>query len=257
MNLGKPPIVQAWIEFRFEHSAERSEWEASANKFFDMFQDAYQEREVLAQHQMQIEKVEKNQRPRVVDERVQLVGIRSFTPSKSRCLQLLRDTLTCNFTRSESTNYEGFDALKAEAMAKFRAYVEFFRPTRLLQAAIHYVDLVRIPFDKGNVELGDYFTFTQDLPQATFGTTMGFNVQYTARPPQSKDLLEVRLYNEQADPEGPTAQFRMDWRFIAYEGLSFADSEVGGRLSMGHDTLLSCFRNSFTEKGWALFEERS
>ena len=255
MNLGKPPIVQAWIEFRFDRASDGPEWGlATATTFFDQFQDAYAEREMLYQQQFKIQKVEQNQRAAVVDERVHLAGMRAFTAGRSRCVQLIGDTLTCNFTRTGSASYAGFDALKAEAVAKFRAYADFFRPTRLVQMAIHYVDLVRIPFKDGNVVLADYFTFTQDLPESTFGTTMGFNVQYTARPPQSKDLLEVRLYNEQPDPEGPIAQFRMDWRLIVHDELSFAEDELGKRLSDGHDTLLGCFRNSFTAIGWKLFE---
>ena len=47
MKLGKPPIIQAWIEFRFDHTADRPEWGwPTATAFFDQFQDQYPEREV-------------------------------------------------------------------------------------------------------------------------------------------------------------------------------------------------------------------
>jgi uncharacterized protein (TIGR04255 family) len=257
MNLGKPPIVQAWIEFRFDRGADGPEWGlATASAFFDVIQGSYPEREVLAQHQLKIEKIEKNQRPRIVDEQVQVVGMRASTSSKNRCIQLFPDVLSCNFARSQSSGYEGFEALKAEALAKFRAYLEFFRPARLMQATIHYVDLVRIPFKDDQVELAEYFTFTRDLSDSVFGNTLGFNVQYTTQPPSTKDLLEVRLNNEQSDPEGPTAQFRMEWRQTAFDGLSLTEDGVSRRLSEMHDMILGCFKKSFTDKGWALFEPK-
>jgi uncharacterized protein (TIGR04255 family) len=256
MNLGKPPIVQVWIEFRFDRGSDGPEWGLeTANRFFEQIQEAYPEREQVAQHHLKIEKVEKNQRPRIIDERLQLVGMRAFTMERNRCIQLVQNVLTCNFARTQS-GYEGFDALKTEALATFGLYVDFFRPSRLLQAVIHYVDLVRIPFVHGHVPLADYFTFAHDLPETGFGTTLGLDIQYTARPAESKDLLEVRLYSEQPDPEGPKAQFRMEWRLMILEGLTFGPDELAKRLYEGHDTLLRCFKNSFTEKGWALFEPK-
>jgi uncharacterized protein (TIGR04255 family) len=154
MRLGKPPIIQAWIEFKFDHAPDRPEWGwQAAAAFFDQFQGEYPEREVAVQHQLKIEKVERNQKPRVVDEQVQLAGIRVFRADRGRYLQLSQDSLACNFLRTDARGYEGFDALRQEALAKWRAYMGFFRPTRLLQFAVQYVDLVRIPFQDGNIEL--------------------------------------------------------------------------------------------------------
>lgn len=258
MKLGKPPIIQAWIEFRFDHPTDRSEWHwQTASDFFDRFQDDYPEREAAVQHQLQIEKVERNQKPRVVDERVQLEGMRAFRADRGRYLQLTKDTLACNFLRTDASGYEGFDALKREALAKLRGYVDHFRPTRLLQVAMQYVDLVRIPFNGNRIELKDYFTFGHDLPEAVFGPTLNFLVQYTTQSPNSYDLLEVRLWNDLPDPEGPTGQFRMDWRLTASEELSFDETVLASRLDQAHDRLLDCFRKSFTNTAWELFEPES
>jgi uncharacterized protein (TIGR04255 family) len=255
MKLGKPPIIQAWIEFQFDHAADRPEWGwSAASAFFDQFQDEYPEREVAVQHRLQIAKVERNQKPQVVDERVDLAGIRAFRADRGRYLQLSQDTLACNFVRTDATGYEGFDALKREALAKLRAYVNCFRPTRLLQFAMQYVDLVRIPFQQGRIELKDYFTLGHDLPEAVFGPTLNFLVQYATQPPGSKDMLEVRLWNELPDPHGPTGQFRMDWRLMAFEELTFAEDALGPQLDQAHDRLLDCFRKSFTPQAWAMFE---
>jgi uncharacterized protein (TIGR04255 family) len=258
MRLGKPPIIQAWIEFRFDHSADRPEWGwPTANAFFDLFLEEYPEREVAVQHQLQIAKVENKKKPQVVDERVQLAGMRGYRADRSQYLQLTQDTLACNFLRTDAKGYEGFEALKTEALTKLRAYTEFYRPSRLLQFAVQYVDLVRIPFQDGRIELKDYFTIGHDLPEAAFGPTLNFLVQYTTRPPDSKDVLEVRLWNELADlqdPQGPTGQFRMDWRLMGFAELSFAEDVLGPRLDQAHDRLLDCFKKSFTPLAWATFE---
>lgn len=237
------------------HATERPEWGwQAASAFFDQFQEEYPEREIAVQHRLMIEKVERNQKPRVVDERVHLEGMRVFRADRGRCLQLSQDTLACNFLRTDASGYEGFDALKREALAKLRAYVGHFRPTRLLQFAMQYVDLVRIPFRDGRIELGDYFTLGHDLNEGAFGPTLNFLVQYTTRPPGSRDALEVRLWNEPPDPEGPTGLFRMDWRLTAFEGLSFAEDVLGPRLDQAHERLLDCFKKSFTPQAWAMFE---
>jgi uncharacterized protein (TIGR04255 family) len=258
MKLGKPPIIQAWIEFRFDHPADRPEWGwPTATAFFDQFQDEYPEREVVVQHRLHIAKVERNQKPQVIDERVHLEGMRCFRADRSRYLQLTQDTLACNFLRTDVKGYEGYDALKQEALAKLRVYRTFFRPVRLLQFAVQYVDLVRIPFRNGRIELKDHFTLGHDLPEVTFGPTLNFLVQYSTRPPESKDMLEVRLWSELPDPEGPTGQFRMDWRLMGFEELSFAEEVLGPRLDQAHDRLLDCFKKSFTTQAWAAFDPAS
>jgi uncharacterized protein (TIGR04255 family) len=258
MKLGKPPLVQAWIEFRFAQTAQPLEWGwQTATAFFDQFKDEYPEREVAVQHQLQIVKVEGDQKPQVIDERVDLAGMRCCRADRSRYIQLTNDALACNFVRTEANDYEGFSALKKEALAKLRAYCEFFKPARLLQFAVQYVDLIRIPFQNGRIELKDYFTLSHDLPESPFGPTLSFLVQYSTRPPDSKDMLEVKLRSELPDPEGPTGQFRMDWRLVGFEELSFAEQVLGPRLEQAHDQLLDCFRNSLTAQAWAMFEPPS
>ena len=94
----------------------------------------------------------------------------------------------------------------------------------------------------------------QDLPEEVFGPTLSFLVQYASRPPGSSDVLEVRLWSETPDPQGPTGQFRMEWRLMAAEGLAFAGEVLGPRLEQAHARLLDCFQKSFTPRAWAMFE---
>lgn len=197
MKLGKPPIIQAWIEFRFDHGDERREWgfpEASA--YLDRFQETYPEREALFQRQFRIEKVQRHRNPEIVPGPVHVQAVRASNREGSRYVQLTRDAVACNFLWTEK-GYEGFKALKTESLEKFRAYVEMFQPTRLLEFAVQYVDLVVIPFERDKtLNLGEYFTLGIDLPDAVFGSILNFVVQYTTQPPDTNDALEVRLQDD-------------------------------------------------------------
>ncbi len=254
MKLGKPPIIQAWIEFRFDHGDERREWgfkEASA--YLDRFQESYPEREALFQRQFRIEKVQRHRNPEVVPGPIHVQAVRASNTAGSKYIQLTRDAVACNFLRTE-TGYEGFDALKAEALEKFRAYVEMYQPTRLLEFAVHYVDLVVIPLGPAKkLDLDEHFTLGINLPDLTFGSILNFVVQCTSRPPDSHDTLEIRLQDE-SDPLGLSARFRMDWRLSASHELTLAEAEVAARLEQAHDRLVGYFQKSFTDKAWRMFE---
>lgn len=254
MKLGKPPIIQAWIEFRFDRSDENSDWGLKeAYDYLDHFQETYPEREALFQRQFRIEKVQRHRNPEVIAGPVHIQAVRASNTEGSRYIQLTRDAVACNVLRT-GTGYAGFDALKMEALEKFRLYVEMYQPTRLLEFALHYVDLVVIPIepDKPLVP-GEYFTLGIDLPDTTFGVIQNFVVQYATQPPDTKDTLEVRLQDER-DPLGLNARFRVDWRLSGSHGLSLTETEIASRLETAHDRLLDCFQKSFTEKAWQIFE---
>jgi hypothetical protein len=128
------------------------------------------------------------------------------------------------------------------------------RPTRLLEFAIHYVDLIIVPFQRDKaLDLREYFALGITLPDGTFGSILNFVVQYATRPPDTEDVMEVRLQDER-DPLGVNARFRMDWRLSGANELSLSEAEVGSRLEQAHDRLLGCFRKSFTDKAWQMFE---
>ncbi|MFO0938327.1 MAG: TIGR04255 family protein [Gemmataceae bacterium] len=254
MKLGKPPIIQAWVEFRFDHGDDRREWNfKEASSYLDLYQEVYTEREVVVQHQFQVEKVKKNQKPQIVDEKVNLQAVRAANSEGSRFLQLSHDGVACNFLRTEK-GYEGFTALKTEALDKFRAYIDIFRPTRVLEFALQYVDLIVIPFDGDkNLELDEYFTLGINLPDVMFGSILNFVVQYATQPPDTVDKMEVRLQDVR-DPIGLNARFRMDWRLSSASGLSLSEAEISTRLDQAHVRLQECFKKSFTVKTWNMFE---
>jgi uncharacterized protein (TIGR04255 family) len=254
MKLGKPPIIQAWIEFRFDHGDERREWGLNeASDYLDRFQADYPEREALFQRQFRIEKVQRHRNPEVVPGPAHVQAVRASKTEGSRYIQLTRDAMACNFLRTEK-GYDGFDALKAEALEKFRAYVEMYQPTRLLEFAVHYVDLVVIPFEPDKaLDLDEYFTLGISLPDPAFGSILNFVVQYATQPPDTEYALEVRLQDER-DPQGLSARFRMDWRLSGSHELILSEADVAAHLEQAHDRLLGCFQKSFTEKAWQMFE---
>ena len=254
MRLNKAPIVEAWIEFHFEHGEDRREWSLeAASEFFDRL-EGYANLETLQSHQIRIEKVDRLRKPRIVEFGSSLDGVRSSNANKSKYVQLTPTSLVCNFIRTNDKGYDGFSASKVDALATLRIYVEMFRPLRLLEFALQYVDLIEIPWlATEDIELEEYFSLGIRLPKTGFGGISDFLVQATTHPPNSEDILEVRLQDER-DPLGETSRFRMDWRLRGRHRLSLVPEEVGSRLEEGHALLLDCFRNSFTEKTWKLFD---
>lgn len=258
MKLGKPPIVQAWIEFQFEHVDKSPDWGwESATGFFDLFQDEYPEREVRVEHQFQIEQLVGNQKPRITGNRDQLTAIRAFRTGRGRSIQLTKDTLVCNFVRTQASGYEGFDALKGESLSRLQAYQDYSGELHPLRIAIQYVNLVRIPFRDERINLAEYFTIGHDLPESEFGPTLDYVVQYATRPPGTQDLLEIRLGSDKSDPDGPVGHFLLNLRLSLTRGLGPDNDAMSERLETAHQCLLDTFRKSFTDLAWTLFEPLS
>ena len=258
MQLGKPPIIEVSIEFSFESSSGEPEWDYTrAAEFVDRFQAEYPETEVAAQHLLvEVQKVARGTKP-TLESRVVPVAVRAFPANRSQYLLSAKDKLQCFFVRTGENDYRGFSALKAEAMDKLVAYVEYFRPAKLIHFTVQYVDFFRIPLVNGRADLRDYFTICGEPDESIFGMTINFRKSFTTKPPDSEDLLTCELYNvakKGKEQKAPSIPFRMEWGLHAFKNLSWDAESLSQRLQKAHDGLLHCFANSFTKTGWALFD---
>ena len=176
----------------------------------------------------------------------------------ARYLMTTRDSLRCTFCRTAVNDYEGFTALKREAVEKLEAYVRFFRPARMIALTLEYVDFFRIPTVDGKAVLRDFFTICDEPNTNVFGTTLMLRKGFTTQPPGSNDLLTCELFNvpRKADQEPPGIHFRMEWRLFASKDLNWESSQLGKRLDDAHDRLLTCFWESFTPTGRSLFDPK-
>lgn len=257
MKLGKPPVVQVSIEFHFESSPTEPAWEFTRSaEFIDQFRDQYPEAEVASEHQLaEVQKLDRGTKPTLVAKQVP-VAVRAFPTNRSRYVLHSKDFLLCVFARTGGNDYEGFPALKAEAMSKLLAYLAFFRPAKLIGVALRYVDFFRIPVVEGKAELEDFFTICSEPDERTFGTTVVFRKAFTTRLPGSDDILTCELYNvpRPKDEAALGIPFRMEWGLHVTKNITWEGTSLADRLEMAHDRLTDCFRQSFTPVGWALFE---
>ena len=258
MKLGKPPVVEVSVDFVFESSAGEPEWDFQrASQFVYQFQGDYPETEVASTPQLiQVQKFSRGTTPTFTPTRVP-IAVRAFPANRSRFVLNSKDLLRCILVRTDENDYEGFSALKNEAIAKLAAYVEFFRPAKLIAFNLRYVDFFRIPIkENGKAELRDFFTMCGEPDEAIFGTTVAFRKAFTTRPPNSDDLLTCELYNvpKGRDTATPGVPFRMEWGLHAFKDITWDAAVLGPRLQKAHDSLLHCFEKSFTAAGWELFE---
>jgi len=197
MKLGKPPVVEVSVNFIFESSAGEPEWDFQrAAQFVHQFQADYPETEIASMPQLvEVQKFSPGTTPTFAPKRLP-VAVRAFPVNRSRYVLNSKDLLRCIFVRTDEKDYGGFTALKAEAVAKLAAYLDFFRPAKLIAFNLRYVDFFRIPVNAdGKAELRDFFTICGEPDEAIFGTTVAFRKAFTTKLPGTDDVLTCELYN--------------------------------------------------------------
>ncbi|HEX4607017.1 MAG TPA: TIGR04255 family protein [Urbifossiella sp.] len=255
MNLGKPPVVEVSVAFWFEASASAADWgHERAVKFLDQFQAEYPESEVQAEQRVQVQKLPRS--GSTLKTTHVPIAFRAYPPDRSRYLLTAKDYLQCIFLRTPENDYQGFQSLKAEALGKFDEYVRFHRPTKVTGFALSYVDLVRIPTVNKRAALNDFFTICEDPDEETFGVAGFIRKSFKTVPPGSQDILTFEIYNltKAGGPDESAIPFRLEWTLQGFKGLTVDPAAIGERLEAAHRFLLTCFKRSFTPRGWALFD---
>lgn len=254
MKLGKPPVIQTWIEFLFDFGTQARSWGYDdAAKLLDLYPDVYTERDIKIDRQFQIEKVNQKGKHRVVEAQERVSVVRGYDPKGSRYLQLSLNGFACNLVKTE-TGYEGFDVLKRESLDRFTKYVELFQPVRLLSLSLNYQNLVVIPLEgKNSLDLGEYINFGILVPDEQFAYTGDMSFQLSAVLPESSDMIRIK-FQEQPNLGQKVGKFRVDWVSQAVNNLSMSIDLIDERLETLHKALEKLFRQSFTDKMWQMFE---
>lgn len=255
MRLNNPPVTQTWIGFTFDYGDHERPWTIqAAREFLARFGPSLPQQEALFERQFEIQEISSAHQPKIVGRRDQLETARARNEEGTTWLQIAEDRLVYNRTRGDGV-YLGFESLRDEAVSKMREYVEFFDPTGLRSAELHYVDQIEIPIPPdGRLELEEYFKLRVEIP-SEFGPTWYFSTRLFLRPPiEGDNILEVRFQSEPPIPDVSAYRFRIDWHMVCL-GIGGSDSEaVKRRLDDAHDCLTRYFRESVTERTWALFQ---
>lgn len=255
MKLRKPPIVQAWTEFTFEQNPEHFEWSKPiAHSFMDHYKAEEEDREELMRMNYTFEHSNHDSKPRIRTSAPELNAVRATNRQGSRYLQVVRDGFGCNFIRTQE-GYEGFTSLKSFSLERFRTYNLVFKPVRLLQFALQYIDLVRIPYEELGLDLDltPFFNIGVKFPASTFGPLNSLMAQFQTQVPDTNDQIEVRIRDERR-PKSSFRWFRIEWRYAGIANIQTDENILSARLDEAHNRMLLFFRSSFTERVWQTFD---
>lgn len=256
MELKKSPLIEIWMSFRFDPGESPGKWDgARFNKLWKTLKDEYPNRQELRQQSIRVGTKKKSGDPVFKGFLDEIIAQRVISENELRVVQLRPDELIVNYVKGATEPYPGFESLLDVAAARCQSYFECYQPAGIVQTALHYVDIVEIPIESGQIRTGDYFTFDVRAPDSwTFGT---FRLQTTLCPADSKEIIEVVFATEPGKTESGNARFRLEWHIASKSEDRMTIEQAKAALSNFHASLGKCFRQAFTEKGWALFEPQS
>jgi uncharacterized protein (TIGR04255 family) len=255
VGLNKPPLVEVWMSFRFEPAAGAPPWTRERYQtFFKAVADSHPKVEHMTQYKVRVTTSEGG-KARIGDPVEYVLAMRAFTQDGIRAVQLTPDELVVNYLRGDTEPYPGFPALLEEALAHCHRYAECYQPAGVMEAALHYVDVIELPVPESRVvRTEDYLTLNFRVPEEVFGYFAAFEVKAVVRPPGASELVEMVFATLPGGPDDTHRRFRMEWHTPAKAGVRMDEDALRANLKTAHDRLESCFRHAFTAEGWALFE---
>jgi uncharacterized protein (TIGR04255 family) len=259
LRLGKPPVIELWIEFQYALTEDAPEWTLDRARalikkcFGERFHvEAYRERKDFMIADPDVESEPQVQILTTIDR------IRATTKEKDKYIQAGKDILVYNVIRTEQ-KWPYFEDIKPEAITAAEKYGLYMKLGSLESVSLHYRDVLKFPLDGENrISLQDYLTIYPETPEEEWAVQSGFSIGMTL-PNLSKDAI-VKLVIEtepsfvEEDESGARhGCLRMDWHATTNITLGGA-IDIERWLDRAHTDLISAFRKTFTDKGFAFFE---
>lgn len=252
MKFKKPPVVEAWIEFKIALSDESAGWDENAAKEFihKHFAD-FKQQEFFGLAEVKIDPKTR----RVLQTGMLFERIRAFTKDRDRCIQAGRNLLAFNQIRQGVGEWLGYEQLQDGAFDALQKYLDFRGLSTLVGVSLHYLDIVAIPKgEDGKIKLEDYFTVYPHLPDGSFGAMSGFRI--IMQLPETCKGGNVTLSIQTLpsfDPSEDKGRFAMDWHVSCNQGMYDINS-VRKWLAEARNDLDGVFKSAFTQRGLDLFE---
>jgi uncharacterized protein (TIGR04255 family) len=259
VRFANPPIIEAWIEFRFSYSEEAPYWDETRAEAFisHYFEGKFTVNSYFGRSEIAVDASQGRpdfSKPKLIFER-----IRAASAAQDRYVQAGRDTLIYNMVRKQQ-DWPQYGSLRSEALDAYGKYVEFLRPSSLQAVSLHYRDLVVIPLSQNKkVKLDDYFTILPNVPEDVYGDISGFMIALDM-PEVCKSGLTRLIIQSEPSPPSPNpsqsgARFRMDWQVNPYNPIQSLDKAIVTKwLDEAHEELFKAFLATFTKKGLRLFQ---
>jgi len=258
MELGKPPVIEAWIEFRFAVDEHAPYWdEALAERFIQ--EDFSSQFRVESYHGHTRFRFEPGTvRPSIADAQVVFERLRATHKEGNRFLQVGRDVLVYNLLRKHDY-WPSYQVLRTEAIEAYEKYVSFRRPSQLSGIALHYRDVVPLPLDaSGQVDIDQYLAIHTQVPRELFPIVRRFRISLSVE--RARGELRLDVGNDPVAAAvgdgGSEAKIRIDWHIVSSGNASLSPEWVQNWLDWAHADLRCAFRGVFTDKGWALLEPK-
>jgi uncharacterized protein (TIGR04255 family) len=243
------------MSFRFEAPAGAPSWTRERYQLFlNAISESHPRTEAMIQQAIQVQTKE-GAKPRIKQIVEQVVAMRALTEDGLRAVHLKADELVSNYLRGDRDVYPGFSMLLDEAMAHVRRYAECYHPSGVLEAALHYVDMIDLPVPENAVlRTEEYLNLDFRVPEETFGNFQSFEISAVVRHPNEQEVIHLVFATTSVVFGKPFRRFRLEWHTPVRTGNRMSEGEVKINLQAAHDRLEKCFRHAFTPKGWALFE---
>jgi len=257
MRLNKPPLIEAWMSFRFDPGIAQPAWNRHRFKLLlDDLASTHPDIQEMKRQAVELTASKRNGVPKVRKIIEDILAMRALSEDGLRAVQMRSNELVVNYIRG-GNDYPGFDALLEEAMEVSHRYQELYRPLGVVEVALHYIDVVFLPKnDEGNVDTEEYLTVDFRIPP-NFGNFSAFDIRTVVRPLPEKLPVHMYVASEAGLDDDPEQKIRIEWHTSKVSTSVMGEEEVRANLNAAHDRLAKCFQSIFTAKGWALLEPES
>lgn len=261
MKLAKPPVIEAWIDFRFVPGEDAPAWDrrVAADFLRQSFGGRYTPRDYLIRTEFAVPVADDLE---VAPPRSILERTRAVNDDEDRFLQVGRDVLIFNLLRKEHT-WPEYPVLRDEALRAYDEYVAATTPISVKSISLHYRDVVTVPFGSDREILpANYLRVYPEFPKESFGPVSDFLIGVTLPRLSSTGVVKLIVKTEPATQQCQEhdtelqGRFRMDWNVAAEFHERLARESVCGWLEGAHEDLLRAFRSAFTQEGWKLFDPK-
>ncbi len=257
MKLGRPPVIEAWIEFFLdlseepvdatgafdESAAKKFVNEEMEGKFDEKYEDiGYKLKQGVAQKDGKIE----------VSQEVSFDRLRARNSEKDICLQVGRDILVFNQLKVEKKwgTYENMRDAAFESLAKF---LKFRGLKGIRRVSLSYRDMIKLP-EGAAKNIKKYLRVRPGYPES-FGSVMLFNLGLRLPSEIEKTVLDLSIKSVRPTEENQDGSMLvMDWHMRPTEKI--IDYNDFGRtwLDLAHEEIQNRFMMAFTKEGFDLFE---
>jgi uncharacterized protein (TIGR04255 family) len=235
-----PPLVEVFCEFFFQ-PPEEAEWDVLLlTRFWNKIRTAFPKRENLkAGIEVSVREGEGSPKVRFGPPTPQY---RFRSADNKTLVQIGENLLAVNRLPPD---YEGWGKFEPVVASSFSHYLQVWKPSKLVRAAVHYIDKIDIP--KREIELADYFTLYPVFPEKPKTLVTNVLLSYEAKGANEGDVVVFTMKQmPSANPHG--VSFFVTFDYVATGGLALKVESVKRWITNAHDHLHELFENTFTNE---------